>query len=347
MRALTGCYRRGRVCHWRPNFERRLDVAFSKARPTMTRILLLSTAAFLIACAAQSPVVAHDQHNGTVDRPAPADPQLTVETITDNLHVLFGAGGNVGVSTGPDGVVLIDDKYGRNAEEILYQVSQLGSENDDLLFVINTHLHGDHSGSNPAMKEAGAMIMAHENVRKRMGTSYMNEAFGRMNEAKDEAFWPVVTFSDQASLHFNGITARAVHTPSAHTDGDSIVIFEEPNVIHMGDNLFLGMFPFVDVDSGGSLQGMIAAHDIAIAMADADTVIIPGHGPITDKPGLEAARTTLQSIHDRVRLRMEAGDTLQAIIDAKPLADMAALDSFIKQDGIITAAWRSMGGTLD
>jgi glyoxylase-like metal-dependent hydrolase (beta-lactamase superfamily II) len=313
----------------------------------MIRPILLASSAFLIACSAQAPVVAHDQHSDTVARPAPADPQLTVETITENLHVLFGSGGNVGVSTGPDGVVLIDDKYDRNAEEILYHLSQLAGENDDLLFVINTHLHGDHSGSNPAMKEAGALIMAHENVRTRMGTSYMNEAFGRMNEAKDESFWPVVTFTDQASLHFNGITARAVHTPSAHTDGDSIVVFEEPNVIHMGDNLFLGMFPFVDIDSGGSMAGMIAAHDKALSIADAQTVIIPGHGPITDKAGLEAARDTLQTIHDRVRVRKDAGETLQAIIDAKPLADMADMDGFIKQDGIITAAWRSMGGTLN
>jgi cyclase len=314
----------------------------------MTRLALLSTAAFLIACSAQTPVVAHsDNHAEPAPLSAPVDPKLTVETINDNLHVLFGSGGNVGVSTGPDGVVLIDDKYARNADEILYQVEQLGGENDDLLFVINTHLHGDHSGSNPEMKAAGALIMAHENVRTRMGTSYMNEAFGRMNEAKDEAFWPVVTFSDQASLHFNGITARAVHTPSAHTDGDSIVVFEEPNVIHMGDNLFLGMFPFVDVDSGGSLQGMIAAHDVALSLSNADTVIIPGHGPLTDKAGLAAARATLQSIHDRVRVRKDAGDSLQSIIEAKPLADLSDLDAFIKQDGMITAAWRSMGGTLD
>lgn len=313
----------------------------------MLRFALLSSAAVLITCAAQARASAHDQHEVPTVRSAPIDPKLTVETINDNLHVLFGAGGNVGVSTGPDGVVLIDDKFARNAEEILYHVSQLAGDNDDLLFVINTHLHGDHAGANPEMKEAGALIMAHENVRTRMGTSYMNEAFGRMNDAKDEAFWPVVTFSDEASLHFNGITARAVHTPSAHTDGDSIVIFEEPNVIHMGDNLFLGMFPFVDVDSGGSMQGMIAAHDVALGFADADTVIIPGHGAITDKAGLMAARDTLQSVFDRVSARKEAGETLQTIIDAKPLADMAALDGFIKQDGIITAAWRSMGGTLN
>ncbi|MGB6229151.1 MAG: MBL fold metallo-hydrolase [Litorimonas sp.] len=308
------------------------------------KTLLIPTAALLAGLAA--PAFAHDQHSHTDARPAPEELQLTVETIDENLHVLFGPGGNIGVSSGPDGVVLIDDKFSRNAEEILYHVQQIAGENDELLFVINTHLHGDHTGSNPEMKEAGAMIMAHENVRTRMGTSYMNEAFGRTVDAKDESFWPVVTFTEEVSLHFNGITARSVHTPSAHTDGDTVVIFEEPNVIHMGDNLFMGMFPFVDVDSGGSMQGMIAAHDMALALADDETVIIPGHGPLTDKEGLTAARDTLQTIYDRVEARMAAGDDLDAIIAAAPLADMAEMDGFIKQDGIITAAWRSMGGEL-
>ncbi|GLQ21603.1 MBL fold metallo-hydrolase [Algimonas porphyrae] len=313
----------------------------------MTRILLLSVATLVMSSASPLVASAHDQHSHTVERPAPEDPQLRVEKITDNLHVLFGSGGNIGVSSGPDGVVLIDDKFARNAEEILYHVQQIAGENDNLLFVINTHLHGDHTGSNPEMKEAGAMIMAHENVRTRMGTSYMNKAWGRMNEAKNEDFWPVVTFTDQASLHFNGITARSIHVPSAHTDGDTIVLFEEPNVVHMGDNLFLGMFPFVDVDSGGSMQGMIAAHDKVLAMADADTVIIPGHGPITDRDGLTAARDRLQAIYNRVSEHKMAGKSLQEIIDAEPLADMADLDGFIDQGGIITAAWRSMGGDFE
>jgi glyoxylase-like metal-dependent hydrolase (beta-lactamase superfamily II) len=291
--------------------------------------------------------IAHDQHSHTADEDAPADLQLSVTKITDNLHVLFGPGGNIGVSSGPDGVVLIDDKFSRNAEEILYHVGQIAGENDRLLFVINTHLHGDHTGSNPEMKEAGAMIMAHENVRERMGTSYMNKQFGRMNDAKPEAFWPVVTFSDQASLHFNGVTARAIHIPTAHTDGDSIIHFEDLNVIHMGDNLFMGMFPFVDVDSGGSMPGMISAHDKALSLADADTVIIPGHGPLTDTDGLRAERDRLQLILDRVKSRKDAGQDLQSIIAEDPLADMAALDGFIDRAGIITAAWRSLGGAFD
>lgn len=313
----------------------------------MTKTALLSATSLLLASALPLSAQAHDQHSHTVERPAPADPQLTVEMISDNLHVLFGPGGNIGVSSGPDGVVLIDDKFARNAEEILYHVSQIAGENDELLFVINTHLHGDHTGSNPEMAEAGAMVMAHENVRERMGMSYENKAFGRTVEVKEAGFWPVVTFTEEASLHFNGMTVRAVHMPSAHTDGDSIVLFEEPNVIHMGDNLFLGMFPFVDVDSGGSMQGMIAAHDAALALSDDDTVIIPGHGPITDKAGLMEARDMLQTIHDRVRSRKEAGDSLDAIVAADPLADMADMAGFIDQTGIITAAWRSLGGAIE
>jgi glyoxylase-like metal-dependent hydrolase (beta-lactamase superfamily II) len=311
----------------------------------MTRTALLS-AALLLGSALPFAASAHDQHSHTVARPAPADPQLSVVKIKDGLHVLYGPGGNIGVSSGEDGVVLVDDKFSRNAEEILYRVEQIAGVDAELLFVINTHLHGDHAGSNAEMAEAGALIMAHENVRIRMGTSYENKAFGRTVDAVDEKQWPVVTFTDEASLHFNGLTARAIHTPSAHTDGDSIIHFEEANTIHMGDNFFLGMFPFVDVDSGGNMQGMIDSHDAALALSDDDTVIIPGHGLVTDKAGLQGARDQLQDILNRVRARKDAGDSLEAIIEADPLADLAELDGFITRPAIITAAWRSLGGEI-
>lgn len=313
------------------------------------RFILMASAAFLIGCTAQAgPQEADAESDIEVvanERKAPIDPKLTVEQINDNLHVLFGPGGNIGVSSGPDGVVLIDDKFSQNADEILFRVSEISD--GPLLFVINTHLHGDHTGSNAEMSAEGALVMGHENIRKRMGISYENKQFGRTVEARDPSHWPVVTFTDQASLHFNGLTARAVHIPTAHTDGDSIVIFEEANVIHMGDNLFLNMFPFVDVDSGGSMQGMIRAHDTALELSDESTVIIPGHGPITDKAGLQDARDQLQTIYDRVRVRKEAGGSLQDIIDARPLEDMAELARFIDEAGIITAAWRSQGGEIE
>ena len=324
----------------------------------MPRSLLLFASALVVsACAAEAPAgpapgpaPAPQTADTTASAPAaPAEPKLTVEEITPSLHVLFGPGGNIGVSSGADGVVLIDDKFAANAEEILFRVGEITDGNgaaSDLLFVINTHLHGDHTGSNPQMKAAGALILGHDNIRKRMQESYFSHQFQREIEAKDESFLPVVTFADRASLHFNGVTAHAIHVPSAHTDGDSIVHLVEPDVIHMGDNLFLNMFPFVDVDSGGSMQGMIAAHDAALAMAGPDTTIIPGHGPITDAEGLRGARDMLQSVLDRVRVRKEAGESLQAIIDADPLADLAELEGFITRPAIITAAWRSLGGAF-
>ena len=326
------------------------------------RLALLTTAAaaiLLAACAAEADAPAPAPAPAPQAEAAPqteavgagaavvAERELRVETIKPGLDVIFGPGGNIGVSSGADGVVLIDDKFAADADGILHLVEQIAGDGpSDILFVLNTHLHGDHTGSNPQMKAAGGLIMAHDNVRARMGTSYENKAFGRMNEAKDPSFFPVVTYSDRASLHFNGVTAHAIHIPTAHTDGDSIIHFVEPDAVHMGDNLFLGMFPFVDVDSGGSMQGMIAAHDAALGIAGPGTTIIPGHGPITDRAGLQEARDTLQTILDRVRVRKEAGRSLQEIIGEAPLDDMADMDGFIKRDGIITAAWRSLGGEL-
>ena len=316
------------------------------------RLTLLATTALLAACAAEA--------EGPAPAPAPqaeapaetasagaavvAERELRLESVAPGLDVIFGPGGNVGVSHGSDGVVLIDDKFAADAPGILHLVEEAAGGPADILFVLNTHLHGDHSGSNPQMKEAGALIMAHDNVRARMGTTYENKAFGRTNEAKDPAFFPVVTYSDRATLHFNGVTAHALHMPEAHTDGDSIIHFVEPDVIHMGDNLFLGLFPFVDVDSGGSMQGMIAAHDAALALAGPGTTIIPGHGPITDREGLQGARDMLQTVLDRVRARKDAGASLSEIVAEDPLADMADMESFIDREGIITAAWRSLGG---
>lgn len=301
----------------------------------------------LAACAPQDTLpVADDTEEATpvasAETEAQPEPQLTIERINDNLHVLFGPGGNIGVSSGRDGVVLIDDKYTANGDEILLRVSEISD--GPLLFVINTHLHSDHTGSNAQMSAEGAMVMGHDNIRKRMGETYENRQLGRPMEAREPTDWPVVTFSDEVSLHFNGETARAVHTPKAHTDGDAIIVFENANAIHMGDNLFFGMFPFVDVDSGGSMQGMIAAHDAALELADDATVIIPGHGPLTDRDGLQTARNVLQTVFDRVRVRKEDGQSLQEIIDADPLADMSELAGFITKDAIITAAWRSQGG---
>lgn len=271
-------------------------------------------------------------------------PKITSKDLGGGFHILFGPGGNIGVSTGADGVYMIDDKFARFGQEIIDVVATLSDE--PITYVLNTHHHGDHSGANAEMKAVGATVVAHDNVRTRMGISYENKAFGRTQDARPKALWPTLTFSDEMTLWFNGDEVRAIHVPSAHTDGDTLVHFVNANIIHLGDSYFRGMLPFIDVDSGGSIQGMIKAQQIAFDLADTDTQIIPGHGPVSTKADLGDSIKRLQAIHDRVKARMDAGESLEAIIAADPLEDMTELESFIKKSGAITAAWRSLGGEI-
>lgn len=305
----------------------------------MKRFLLVST--LILAAYSQAKTTANaTPHAETVE--APAKPNITSQDLGNGFYVLFGPGGNIGISTGEDGVYMIDDKFSRFGQEIIDVVATLSDK--PITYVLNTHHHGDHSGANVEMKEVGATIVAHDNVRARMGISYQNRAFGREQAARDAALWPTLTFSDELTLWFNGDEVRAIHIPSGHTDGDSIVHFVRSNIIHMGDNYFRGMLPFVDVDSGGSLQGMIQAQQTAYDLANDQTQIIPGHGPMSNKADLGESIARLQAIHDRVKARKEAGESLEVIIAADPLADMTELEAFIKKDAMITAAWRSLGG---
>ena len=275
---------------------------------------------------------------------APSKPNITSEDLGGGFYMLVGPGGNIGVSTGPDGVYMVDDKFARFGQEIIDVVATLSDK--PITYVLNTHHHGDHTGANVEMKAVGATVVAHDNVRERMGISYTNEAFGRQQAAREASLWPTLTFSDEMTLWFNGDEVRAIHTPAGHTDGDSIVHFAEANVVHLGDNYFKGMLPFVDVDSGGTLQGMINAQQIAYDLSDANTKVIPGHGSLSTKAELGESIKRLQAIHDRVKARKDAGESLEAIIAADPLEDMTHLESFIKKPFMITAAWRSLGGEI-
>ena len=271
---------------------------------------------------------------------APAKPNITSQDLGGGFYMLLGPGGNIGVSIGDDGVYMIDDKFARFGQEIIDVVATLTDK--PITYVLNTHHHGDHSGANAEMKAVGATVVAHDNVRARMGTTYMNEAFGREQAARPPELWPTLTFSHEMTLWFNGDEVRAIHTPAGHTDGDSIVHFVGANIIHLGDNYFLGMLPFVDVDSGGTIQGMIKAQQIAYDISDANTKIIPGHGSLSNKAELGESIKLLQAIHDRVKARKDAGESLDAIIAADPLADMTNLEGFIKKPGISKATWRSL-----
>ncbi len=307
--------------------------------------LLLASSILLVACGAQTDATEPAPKPAPqAEAEAPAKPNITSQKLDDGMYMLLGPGGNIGVSIGDDGVYMIDDKFARFGQEIIDVVGTLTDK--PITYVLNTHHHGDHSGANAEMKAVGAIVVAHDNVRSRMGMTYMNQAFGRQQDARDEALWPTLTFSNEMTLWFNGDEVRAIHIPAGHTDGDSIVHFVGANIIHLGDNFFRGMLPFVDVDSGGTIQGMITAQQTAHDLSDDNTKIIPGHGPLSTKAELGESIKRLQAIHDRVKARMDAGESLEAIIAADPLEDMTELESFINKPAMITATWRSLGGDI-
>lgn len=242
--------------------------------------------------------------------------QIKTTELGDGLAMLEGAGGNIGVSTGKDGVFLIDDQYAPLTEKILAAIRALSKER--IRFVLNTHWHGDHTGGNENLGKAGALIFAHQRVRERVSTEQFRGLTGQKIPASPEVGWPVVTFEDGVTLHLNGQTIEAIHVEPAHTDGDSIVYFHEADLLHMGDTYFAGNYPFIDTSSGGAIDGMIAAAERGLAIAGPTTRIIPGHGPLSSRADLEATRKMLVSIRDRVLKLIESGQNRDQVIAAKP-----------------------------
>ncbi len=218
------------------------------------------------------------------------------------------AGGNLSLITGDDGVVLIDDGLEPLTSMTVATVEALTGDPVD--FVINTHAHGDHIGANAALHNAGATVVAHDNLRRQMVTD------GATRDAL-----PELTFTDAVTFHLNGHTAKVFHVASAHTDGDSVIHFPEVNVIHAGDVLFNGLFPFIDMDSGGSLRGFIAAQKTVLALADDETKIVPGHGGLAGKADLRAAIDMLEDASERVWALVDAGRTADEVVAENPLAD--------------------------
>ena len=231
---------------------------------------------------------------------------VEIETIqvSGNVYMLVGAGGNIGLSVGEDGAFVIDDQYAPLSDKIMAAIAELTDA--DVKFLVNTHYHGDHTGGNEAFGEAGALIFAHDNVRARMSTDQFRAIFDQTIPASSAGALPIVTFSDEMTFNWNGDAIRAIHVAPAHTDGDSILYFHDANVIHMGDTFFSGFYPFIDVGSGGDINGIIGAGYRALSIANDDTAIIPGHGPVSDAAGLAAwlemlkiTRVSMQSLIDR------------------------------------------------
>ncbi len=193
-----------------------------------------------------------------------------------------------------------------------------GITDEPIRFVLNTHFHGDHTGGNENIGEQGAIIVAHDNVRKRLSTQQFNAFFERSTPPSPKEALPIVTFSDRVTFHWNGDELRVIHVDSAHTDGDAIVYIVGANVLHAGDLFFAGMFPFIDVSAGGSVDGLISAVDAVLAMVNDETKIIPGHGPLSNAAGLRGYRNLLATVRDRVQGMIEAGKRRDEIVAARP-----------------------------
>jgi cyclase len=264
--------------------------------------------------------------------------------VTDGVYMLTGRGGNIGVSVGPDGVFLIDDQYAPLTDKVRAAVKTLSD--GPIRFVLNTHWHGDHTGGNENFGKSDVVIVAHENVRKRMSVEQFIEAFGSKVPASPKAALPVVTFTDAVTFHLNGDDIRSFHVPPAHTDGDTLVHFGKANVVHMGDCFFNGMYPFIDLSSGGSFEGMIAAADTGLGRADAGTKIIPGHGPLADKAALQSYRDMLVGVRDRVQPLVKAGKTLEEVKAAQPTKafDEKWGQGFMKPDVWLGIVYKSLKG---
>jgi glyoxylase-like metal-dependent hydrolase (beta-lactamase superfamily II) len=266
---------------------------------------------------------------GAQQAPAPAAPAVPIErapipptdvkietvNIAPGIYMLVGRGGNIGLTVGVDGAAIIDDQFADMVPKIRSAVALLSDK--PVKFVINTHLHGDHTGGNDAFGAAGAVIVAHENVRKRLGTAQVNPSNNVNIPARAREALPVVTFADSATLHFNDEDLEFTHLPNAHTETDIVIRFRKANVLHMGD-CFTGGFPFIDANTGGTLDGLILAHEKVLATVDDNTKIIRGHGPMGNKAELQAYHDMLVVVRDRVAKLVKSGKTQEQVLEARP-----------------------------
>lgn len=269
-------------------------------------------------------------------------PSAKVTDLGGGIQVIFGQGGNIGVSAGPDGVFVIDDQYPGTAPANLAKIKEIAGAGPR--YLVNTHWHGDHAGGNAAFAEAGAMIFAHVNVLKRLsGELKSNGLDGKPAAAAPEAAWPVVTFTEGVDFHLNDETIRVSKVAASHTDGDSIIRFVEPNIIHTGDLFFNGIFPVIDLGSGGSVKGYLKVMQDIWAMADDKTRIIPGHGDMATKADLKKQIDMLTGAIAAVEKHVKAGDSLQKTVAAKPLKPFSKYAwSFISEDSFTTTLYNGL-----
>ena len=258
--------------------------------------------------------------------------EIKTTRLGETTYMMEGAGGNLGLSVGDDAVFLVDDEFAPLSERVSAAIAKITAK--PVKFLLNTHWHYDHTGGNENFGKAGSIIVAHENVRKRMSSEQFIEFMRTTVPASPAVALPMVTFASSVTFHVNGEEVRAVHVPRAHTDGDAIVHFARSDVIHMGDTYFNGMYPFIDTSSGGTIDGMVAACDRALAIAGDATRIIPGHGPLSNKAELRIYRDMLATIAARIRKMMADGRKLEEITASDATADFDEKwgKGFIKAD---------------
>jgi cyclase len=274
--------------------------------------------------------------------------QIKVTKVAGSVYMLEGAGGNIGASVGDDGIVVVDDQYAPLADKI--QAALKGITDKPIRFIINTHYHEDHTGGN-AYFQKQAPIIAQDNVRKRLesgGTAGVGPGGSMHFEAKaqpKEAL-PIITFDHDVTVHLNGEDIRALYFPAGHTDGDSVIFFPKSNVVHMGDDFVTYGFPFIDVDSGGSIDGMIDGVEKVIAQVPPDVKIIPGHGPLSNLDDVRAYLKMLKETREVVATALKKNQTLAQMKQAKLLNPWKKYSGdFINQDAFLETLYNSLTGT--
>jgi cyclase len=295
----------------------------------MRKHLLILTA--LLICCGAHPIAAQTDWSKI---------EIKVIKVSGNVYMLEGGGGNIGVSVGPDGILIVDDQYAPLADKIKAALKTLGE--GKLKFILNTHYHGDHTGGNVVFGP-DAPIIAQTNVRKRLTEEQKSKFFNRTTPPSPKEALPVITFDQSVSVFFNGEEIKVIHFPHGHTDGDSVIFFHGSNVVHMGDDFFNGRFPVVDLEAGGDVEGMTKNVGDIVSRLPPNVKIIPGHGPLSDIDGLKAFHRMLVETTDIVKKRIAAGKTLDQIkAEGLPEEWKSRGSGFIKTEVWLTLVYTSL-----
>ncbi len=275
--------------------------------------------------------------------------QIKVTKVSGNIYMLEGEGGNIAASVGEDGIVIVDDQYAPLADKIQAALKSLNISDKPVRFVINTHYHGDHTGGNAPFSTSGSTVIAQDNVRKRLetGGAAGNGGSVKMDiKPAGKAALPVITFAHDVTVHLNGEDIRALHFPAGHTDGDAVIFFPKNNVVHMGDDFVRYGFPFIDVTSGGSVQGMIAAIEKVSSQLPVDVKVIPGHGEVSNLDDVQAFVKMLKETSGAVQKAIDEKKTVEQMKQEKILEPWKKWSGgFIDQDKFIETLYNSLTGT--